>query len=51
MDLNLIKNLKKYDEHSVKEYIFEADVNYHKRLHDFHSDLPFSPGKNENWKM
>ena len=48
MDLNLIKDLNKYDEHSVKEYIFEADVNYHKRLHDFHSDLPFSPGKNEN---
>ena len=35
--------LKNYDEDSDKEYIFEADVEYPKNLHDFHSDLPFLP--------
>ena len=42
---NFIKN---YDEDSDKRYIFEVGVNYPKRLHDLHSDLPFLPEMNEN---
>ena len=34
------KFIKNYDD-SDKRYIFEVDVNYHKRLHDLHSNLPF----------
>ena len=32
-----------YDEDSNKGYIFKVDVEYHKNLHDSHSDLPFLP--------
>ena len=42
--------LKNYDEDSDKEYIFEADVEYPKNLHDFHSDLPFLPERIKNNK-
>ena len=37
--------LKNYDEDSDKGYILEVDVKYTKKLHDLHSDLPFSPEK------
>ena len=33
--------IKNYDEDHDKGYIFEADVEYLKDLHDLHSDLPF----------
>ena len=39
------KFIKNYDEDSDKEYIFEVDVEYPKRLHDLHSDLPVLPKK------
>ena len=35
--------IKNYDEDSNKGYILEVNVKYNKRLHDLHSDLPFSP--------
>ena len=34
--------IKNYDENNDKGYIFEIDVKYPKRLHELHSDLPFS---------
>ena len=37
------KFIKNYDEDSDKRYIFEAYVEYPRRLHDLHSDLPFLP--------
>ena len=35
--------IKNYDGDSNKGYILEVNVKYNKRLHDLHSDLPFSP--------
>ena len=37
---NFIKN---YDEDSNVGYFIEADIEYPKKLHNKHSDLPFSP--------
>ena len=36
-----IRLIKNYDEDSNKGYILEVDVDYPKKLHDLHSDLPF----------
>ena len=33
--------IKHYNENDTKGYIFEVDVEYPKRLHELHSDLPF----------
>ena len=40
IDEDFIKN---YGENNDKGYILEADVEYPKNLHDFHSNLPFLP--------
>ena len=42
IDEDFIKN---YDENSEKGYVLEVDVEYPKKLHDLHSDLPFLPEK------
>ena len=54
MDLNgLIYNkvneefIKNYYENDKKGYFLEVDVKYPKKLHDLHSDLPFSAGRME----
>ena len=39
--------IKNYDENNDKGYILEVDVKYLKKLHDLHSDLPFSPERME----
>ena len=38
-----LKLTKNYDEESDDGYILEVNVEYPKRLHDLHSDLPFVP--------
>ena len=38
--VNLIKN---YDEECDEGYILEVDIEYPKKLHDLHSDVPFLP--------
>ena len=35
--------IKNYEEDGDKVYILELDVEYPKKLHDLHSDLPFLP--------
>ena len=35
--------IKNYDENGDKGYILEVDVEYPKKLHSVHSDLPFLP--------
>ena len=37
------KFIRNYDEDSGRGYIFEVDVKYPKRLHNFYSNLPFLP--------
>ena len=39
--------IKNYDENNGKGYILEEDVKYPKRLHELHSDLPFSSERME----
>ena len=36
-----IKLIKNSDEESDEGYILEVDIQYTKKLHDLHSDLPF----------
>ena len=38
---------KNYNENDKKGYILEVDINYPKKLHDLHSDLPFLPERME----
>ena len=35
--------IKHYDEKSSSGYVFDVDINYLKKLHYLHSDLPFLP--------
>ena len=37
----MLKFIKNYDEDSDKGYITEVDVDYPKKIHNLHSDLPF----------
>ena len=37
------KILESFDENSDRGYIPEVDVEYPKRFHNFHNDLPFLP--------
>ena len=39
--------IKNYNENDKKGYILEVDINYPKKLHDLHSDLPFLPERME----
>ena len=39
--------IKNYNENDKKGYIFEVDVEYPKKLHELHRDLPFLPEKME----
>ena len=39
--------IKNYNENNDKGYILEVDVKYPKRLHELHSDLPFSSERME----
>ena len=41
------ESIKDYDEDSKKGYILEKDAEHPKRLHDFHSDLPFLAEKKQ----
>ena len=35
--------MKKYDRNSNMEYFLEVDIDYPKKLFNFHKDLPFLP--------
>ena len=39
--------IKNYNENDNKDYIFEIDARYPKRLHDLHSGLAFLPERME----
>ena len=49
LDSNKINEefIKNYNENDKKGYILEVDVNYLKKLHNLHSDLPFLPERME----
>ena len=39
------KNIKNYNEEHDERCIFEVDVQYPKKLHELHNNLPFLPEK------
>ena len=39
--------IKNYNENKKKGYILEVGVKYSKKVHEFHSDLPFLPERME----
>ena len=43
--------IKKYNEESVEGYFLEVDVQYPKRLHDLHNNLPFLWERMKNEKV
>ena len=43
--------IKKHNEESVEGYFLEVDVQYSKRLHDLHNNLPFLWERMKNEKV
>ena len=43
--------IKIYNGESDDEYILEANVQYHKKSHEFHNDLPFLPERMKTEKV
>ena len=39
-DFEWVEDTSPFNEESDEGYFFEADVQYSKKLHDFHNDLP-----------
>ena len=44
---NCVKN---YNEDTEEVYFHKADVQYHEKLYNLHTDLPFFTWNNEHWK-
>ena len=37
--------IKSYNEEDSKQYFLELDIQYPKKLHELHNELPFLPGR------